>query len=191
MAEANKEGDAPAIAAGSVGPPARVLDIRPLIAAGGQPLLEIMSAVDALAPTQALRVIAPFRPVPLFAVMARRGYRAQDSVLPSDDGWDVLFTPIPSHRSAEPKPASAADAMFWPDPVANLDLSNVAPPHPLARILKTLQDVAPGEVVFAVLDREPTPLFEELTKHGHEWIGDFSRDRTAYRIMIRRGGGSI
>ena len=189
LAEANENGAATASAAGSDGPPAHVIDIRPLVASGGEPFLEIMNAVDVLAPTQRLRLIAPFRPVPLFAVMARRGYRAEDRALPSGEGWDVLFTPIPRHRTAEPTAAAASDAMFWPDPVANLDLAGVPPPHPMARILKALQEVAPGQVLFAVLDREPTPLFEELAKHGHEWIGDFSADRTAYRMMIRRGGG--
>ncbi|CAM5218600.1 TusA-related sulfurtransferase OS=Bosea thiooxidans OX=53254 GN=ARD30_06025 PE=4 SV=1 [Bosea thiooxidans] len=56
--------------------PARELDVRPMLRAGEEPFQAIMDAVSALAPGQSLRLIAPFRPVPLFSVMANRGFAA-------------------------------------------------------------------------------------------------------------------
>ena len=57
------------------------LDVRPILAQGDEPLGVILAAVDGLSQGQVLRLIAPFRPVPLFRVMARRGVR----VAPIDD----------------------------------------------------------------------------------------------------------
>ena len=166
---------------------AHVLDVRPLITAGSEPFLAIMSAVDGLAPQQALRLIAPFKPVPLFAVMARRGYDSDAQALPSGEGWEIVFTPVSRPRGDGPQAADASEALFWPEPADSLDLTGIAPPHPMTRILAKLRAMQPGEVLFAVLDREPAPLFEELARRGHEWIGDFSRDRSSYRMMIRHG----
>lgn len=74
-------------------PLARELDVRPLLRAGEEPFQAIMEAVSSLAPGQPLRLIAPFRPVPLFSVMANRGFAASDRALDSGD-WEVLFTPV-------------------------------------------------------------------------------------------------
>jgi hypothetical protein len=42
-----------------------------------------------------------------------------------------------------------------------------------------------GEVLFALLNREPVFLFNELKERGHEWIGNFDDTGKVYRIMIR------
>ena len=45
------------------------LDVRPLLQAGVEPFVEIMTAVDNLGSGQGLRLLAPFKPQPLFSVM--------------------------------------------------------------------------------------------------------------------------
>ena len=57
------------------------LDVRPILADGGEPFQAIMAAVDGLAPGQGLTLLAPFRPQPLFSVMERKGFRHQVSEL--------------------------------------------------------------------------------------------------------------
>lgn len=75
-------------------PPARELDVRPILRAGGEPFEAIMQAVDALQPGQSLRLLAPFEPIPLFAVLGRIGYAHAARELPDGD-WEVLFSPDP------------------------------------------------------------------------------------------------
>ena len=53
------------------------LDVRPMLAKGQEPFAAIMQAADALGPDQTLRLIAPFRPVPLIGVLRQRGLRGQ------------------------------------------------------------------------------------------------------------------
>jgi hypothetical protein len=55
---------------------ARALDVRPLLARGEEPFEAIMRAADALAGDEALHLIAPFEPRPLYDVMRRRGCTA-------------------------------------------------------------------------------------------------------------------
>lgn len=163
------------------------LDVRPQLARGEEPFGVIMAAVDALAIGQALRLIAPFRPAPLFNVMANRGFACSDRQLP-DGAWEVTFTP---QETAVPvaglAPGSAPGAALWPDPSQALDLLGLPPPEPMVRILEALVHMTPGDVLFALLDREPMFLFPELAHRGHEWAGNYAPDGMTYRLMIRSG----
>lgn len=168
-----------------------VLDVRPLLARGEEPFGAIMAAADALQPGQALCLTAPFRPVPLFGVMVNRGFTVTDRSLPGGD-WEVTFAPsADAAAEAHLAPGSSAGAAFWPDPVEVLDLTGMNPPEPMVRILDLLERMAPGTVLFAVLDREPMFLFPELAMRGHEWAGNAGADGLSYRMMIRRGGADV
>lgn len=68
------------------------LDVREILRAGGEPFSKIMAAVDALSPGQGLRLLATFKPVPLFGVMAERGFGHAEHEIGGGD-WEVVFTP--------------------------------------------------------------------------------------------------
>ena len=68
------------------------LDVRDILKAGGEPLAQIMEAVEALVPGQALCLLATFRPVPLFGVMEQRGFGHSEREIGGGD-WEVIFTP--------------------------------------------------------------------------------------------------
>ncbi|GAU82046.1 DUF2249 domain-containing protein [Bosea sp. BIWAKO-01] len=171
-------------------PQARELDVRPMLRAGEEPFQAIMEAVSALAPGQALRLVAPFRPVPLFSVLANRGFSASDRALDNGD-WEVTFAPFQTPDTSEGLAiGSSPSALFWGEPAAELDLCDLEPPEPMVRILETLENLQPGDVLFALLAREPVFLFPELAKRQHEWAGNFDASGTAYRLLVRHGGGS-
>ncbi len=73
-------------------PSLSTLDVRDILKAGGEPFSEIMQAVDALWPGQSLRLLATFKPVPLFGVMAQRGFGHTERQIGGGD-WEVIFTP--------------------------------------------------------------------------------------------------
>ncbi len=68
------------------------LDVREILKAGGEPFSDIMRAVASLAPGQGLRLLAIFKPVPLFTVMAQRGFSHSEREIGGGD-WEVVFTP--------------------------------------------------------------------------------------------------
>ncbi|MBU3030590.1 DUF2249 domain-containing protein [Paracoccus marinaquae] len=168
--------------------PIRELDVRPILASGQDPFGAIMDVVGSLPPGTSLRLIAPFQPTPLFSVMARQGYAAAPRQR-GDGAWEVLFSPdTGSTTEQDLSPGSNREAMFWPDPAQSLDLTGLMPPEPMVRILATLEDMAPGEVLFALLEREPVFLFPELSAREHDWAGNLAADGAGYRLLIRRGG---
>jgi TusA-related sulfurtransferase len=117
--------------------------------------------------------------------MADRGFDSEAS--PLDDGeWMVVFTPI--EGGTLPLVDAHAEAPeTWPDPAHYLDCTELDPPEPMVRILARLEAMAEGEVMFALLGREPLFLFPELKARGHAWVGDFDEAGEAYRLMIRAG----
>ncbi|MET3792827.1 DUF2249 domain-containing protein [Aquamicrobium terrae] len=166
------------------------LDVRPILRDGGEPLSEIIQAVEALAPHEGLRLLAPFKPVPLFQLLGNRGFSYEAREIGEGD-WEVLF-----HRSeapaADPGPlpqtTGAGDADGWPEPVRHMDSRDREPPEPMVLILAALETMEQGEVLSALLCREPIFLLPELTKRGHAWRGGFEPDGTTYRILVRNGG---
>ncbi len=68
------------------------LDVRPILEAGGEPFDKIMAFVSELNPGEGFRLWATFKPEPLLAVLAQRGY--QGTAKEKEDGsWAVDFVP--------------------------------------------------------------------------------------------------
>jgi hypothetical protein len=60
----------------------------------------------------------------------------------------------------------------------------------MVRILAATEQMQAGEVLQALLCREPMFLLPELAKRGHAWRGAFEADGTTYRIQIRIDGAA-
>ena len=67
-----------------------VVDVRPVLDRGGEPLPRILEAVRSLPEGSRLVVLAPFEPEPLYGVLARQGFEheAEDR---GDEGFRVVF----------------------------------------------------------------------------------------------------
>lgn len=157
------------------------LDVRPILRSGGEPCGLIMSTLDRLASGQGLRLTAPFEPVPLIGIMSQRGF-AHEARTFDDGSWEVSFTP---DITTLPATVDQADPDAWPEPAVRLDNRDLDPPEPMVRILETIERLAPGQTVMALLRREPMFLFPELSRRGHQWKGAFTADRTTYELTVR------
>ncbi|WP_089025520.1 DUF2249 domain-containing protein [Bradyrhizobium mercantei] len=158
------------------------VDVRPILRAGGEPFSVIMSALENLAPGQGLRLYATFRPIPLFAVMQKKGFAHTEQSLEGGE-WEVLFTPAETQSEEHAVAASSFDN--WPDPAVTLDNRDLDPPEPMVRILAEADKLGPGETLSALLRREPVFLFPQLEKRGFRWLGGFTSDGTAYELTVR------
>lgn len=168
------------------------LDVRPILRAGGEPFGEIMGAVKGLAPGQGLRLFATFKPVPLFRVLGSMGFNHEARELAGGE-WQIDFTPSGTvvggalGQQAGAAHANAPQDDAWPAPAREMDNRNLDPPEPMVRILAATEEMAEGEVLSALLCREPVFLLPELAKRGHHWRGAFDPDGKTYRILIRIG----
>jgi uncharacterized protein (DUF2249 family) len=166
------------------------LDVRPILRAGGEPFQQIMEAVTGLSPGQGLRLFATFKPAPLFAVLGSKGFSYEATELDGGD-WEVLFRPTQAASGTEPPAAvSIADSSNWPAPLQELDNRALDPPEPMVRILAATEAMKDGEVLSALLCREPVFLLPELAKRGHAWRGGFESDGKTYKILVRVGANN-
>lgn len=164
------------------------LDVRPILREGGEPFSVIMDAVGKLAPGQGLRLLATFKPVPLFHVLSARGFESAAREIGNGD-WEVIFTPAVAPTAAAPvAPVGRQEnGAQWPEPGREMDNRELEPPEPMVRTLEGVEALAPGETIAVLLPREPVFLFEELRSRGHAWRGGFEPEGH-YRAVIRRGG---
>lgn len=68
-----------------------LLDVRPELEQGGEPFVRIMEATIGIEPGGTLVIIAPFEPVPLYAVLEARGFSHETEKVATDE-WVVQFT---------------------------------------------------------------------------------------------------
>ena len=170
------------------------LDVRPVLRAGGEPFSAIMEAVNRLATGQSFRLLATFEPIPLYAVLARKGFDHAAREIGGGD-WEVIFKPAatvaakPRQNQSVQSAVDNASAPGWPEPSRHLDNRDLDPPEPMVRTLAAVEELRPGEVLCALLCREPVFLLPELGKRGHEWHGGFEADKTTYKLVVRKGAG--
>ncbi|MGH8302053.1 MAG: DUF2249 domain-containing protein [Steroidobacteraceae bacterium] len=163
------------------------VDVREELRRGGEPLSRILQAVNELVPGQALRLLATFEPLPLYAVLGSKGFGHSAKSLGAGD-WEVIFTPeaVPVRQAGAARVASDASLAGWPKPSTYLDNRGLEPPAPLVRILDALERLGAGEVLEALNERDPVFLYPELQARGAAIHTD--KVSGGIRILIRRAG---
>ncbi len=71
----------------------KFLDVRPILAEGGEPFVTIMEAAVPLETGETLLLVAPFEPVPLYQALGARGFMHKTQKI-SEAEWRVLFTRV-------------------------------------------------------------------------------------------------
>lgn len=153
------------------------LDVRDDVRRGQEPFGRIMAAVKALGPDEALVLRAPFEPVPLYGVLAKRGFRHWTEQRAADD-WSVTF-----YRDVPPgaRPARGSEA---PGP-AVIDVRGLEPPEPMVRVLEAIDGLAPGAELEVRHERRPMFLYPQLDERGFVHETD-EPEPGLVRIRIRR-----
>jgi len=147
------------------------LDVREEISKGRDPFGKIMLTVSRLKKNENLRIIAPFLPVPLFAVMAGKGFSHREKKMPKGD-WEVLFTrgleEEPTLKKSFPLPVVAEKCPCGCGrKVIEVDARGLEPPQPLVKILEALPQISDATELKARTDRRPLHLYAHLDERGY------------------------
>jgi hypothetical protein len=150
------------------------LDVRPILAEGGEPLGAIMRLAATVPPGGLLILDAPFDPAPLRRVLGNKGFEAYRRAL-APDHWRVWFRRRPENEAApsEATPEAAGAPRQWRDAAGlHIDVRGLQPPQPMHEILKLLESGAAPEGVIVHHEREPVFLYPELAERGwqHELL---------------------
>lgn len=137
------------------------LDVRPILAQGGEPLSEVMRTAAKIAEGGVLILEAPFDPAPLRRVLANKGFEAHGECL-APDHWRIYF-----RRGARVETARAAGPRLWREhDTPHIDVRGLEPPEPMLAILRLLEDADTGDTVIVHHEREPLFLYPELDERG-------------------------
>ncbi|MHB8522208.1 MAG: DUF2249 domain-containing protein [Limisphaerales bacterium] len=164
------------------------LDVREDIRRGQEPFSKIMRAVTLLKPDEALLLIAPFEPAPLFDVMAGQGFSHQSKATDAGD-WEVLFergsiaAPAAAPRSA---PDGCQAGACKARKVVTVDARGLEPPQPLVTILEAVEALPADAELCARTDRKPMHLYTRLLERGFTGITDEQADGSFVTRIRRR-----
>ncbi|HSJ23132.1 MAG TPA: DUF2249 domain-containing protein [Longimicrobiales bacterium] len=162
------------------------LDVRDELRAGREPFSLIMDAVREVPDDGAFVLRAIFEPVPLYAVLAKRGFLHWTEQRAADD-WVIHFYSATAAAAAPAATAQAEDAGDMPDDVVVLDVRGLEPPEPMMRTLAALEQLPPGGTLVQLNVRVPQFLIPLLEERGfqHE-VREQGPDLV--RLFIRRTG---
>lgn len=145
------------------------LDVRDEINQGREPFGKIMTTVAQLRPDEKLLLVAPFEPLPLFSVLAKKGYSHASKQLESGD-WEVLFTPGGDQQTETKRgiPATIGPGVGTAKPSSyiEVDARGLEPPQPMVKILEALASLPPRTGILARTDRRPMHLYAHLEERG-------------------------
>jgi uncharacterized protein (DUF2249 family) len=139
------------------------LDVREDIKSGREPFSKIMSAVATLGAGQELLLVAPFEPVPLFAVLAKQGFQHSARQIAAAH-WEVRF--IRGSGNDVARPAVRSSINNEQSAILDVDARNLEPPQPMVKILETLESLPNGAELRARTDRRPIHLYAHLEERG-------------------------
>jgi uncharacterized protein (DUF2249 family) len=147
-------------------PKINTLDVRPDFRSGQHPCDKIQNALSNVGEGEALRLLVPFEPVPLFDVAAGKGLGHKSSQTPDGD-WEVIFS---RDTAAATKPAQRTTSSACDAPAASeiveVDARHLEPPQPMVRILEALARLPEGSSLRARTDRRPIHLYSHLEDRG-------------------------
>ncbi len=158
------------------------LDVREDLAQNQDPFRKIMRAVKQLDSGQVLHLVNGFEPVPLYDVLANRGFSHRTEYL--DGVWHVYFFKMAGGVAVQ-KSDTVASPVTGISNIVALDVSGLEPPEPMQRILDALASLPQHSRLLVHHHREPHLLYEQLRMRGFSWTTDkLAQDR--YRIQIYR-----
>lgn len=146
-----------------------ILDVREQVRAGEEPYHRIMQAVGALKGTQVLQLCNIFEPVPLYDVLAQRGFAHWTERRGSEEWWVTFYRPARPLENPSTSSTPQASPTGTEAPVV-VDARGLEPPQPMARILEALPKIEAGGQLLAMTDRRPMLLYPKLEDRGFQYV---------------------
>lgn len=159
------------------------IDVRPILAAGTDPFVQVMSATTGVEPGGFLVIDAPFDPAPLRRVLAGKGFASQGREA-APGHWRICCR-RDGGGNGQPAPSPRLPGEEWQEgAVIHIDVRGMVPPGPLHAVLR-LMEREPDRVIIAHLDRDPVLLYAEAEARGWERVGVSTIDGEV-RVVLRR-----
>ncbi len=156
------------------------LDVRPILASGKDPIMDIMGKVKGLNNDETLMIINTFEPIPLYSVLGKKGFGHE--TINENGTWKIYFfkddvadsTDTPSNNKPE-----------FNEKVFELDVRGMEPPEPMVKILETLPKLNDNTVLLVHHHREPLMLYDKLAERGYQAVTN-KIEEDYYKVVITK-----
>ncbi len=149
---------------------AHVLDARPLLSAGEDPLRRIMSLASAIKDNQTFCIINSFEPTPLIDLLSKQGFEAV-LVKNGELEFHTYFTRITAcgaPANIDNKNWNIAEEKFKAH-CRFVDVRKMSAPLPMVTILEELKELPNGYALHVHHKRIPVHLFSEIKDRGYDY----------------------
>ncbi|KAA5539968.1 DUF2249 domain-containing protein [Adhaeribacter rhizoryzae] len=146
------------------------LDVRETLQAGQDPFKEIITAAEKLSKNQSMLIINTFEPVPLYAVLRKKGFTHYT------DQTEENLVHTYFYRTDKPENNAISGPDFlnsferlqqqYQHSLIEIDVRNLEMPQPMMNILEALFKLTPEQALFVYHCRIPQYLLQELTARG-------------------------
>lgn len=166
------------------------LDVRPDLAAGGDPLQRILGAVKQLKKGQVMVIINTFEPVPLMQLLKKRGYESH-TVQISPDTFHSYFHRVGEIQEKAPAEQNVSDEGWdelmqrYKDNLLTIDVRQLEMPGPMMTILETLDKMPEGKALFVYHKRIPVFLLPELADRKLEFRAREIREGEVHLLIFK------
>ncbi|MEJ7693107.1 DUF2249 domain-containing protein [Daejeonella sp.] len=168
------------------------LDVRPILAGGGDPLNLILDKSRGLKTGECLKIINTFEPLPLVKLFSKRGFRSWterpgiDTVLTwFVKGEDINARPEPPIEISGDHEFQNQMAAFPAEKLQTVDVRDLAMPLPMITILEYLSRLGPDEALFVYHKKIPVYLLPELAERGFRYFIQHSADGDVNMFICR------
>ena len=152
------------------------LDVRPTINSGADPFKEIMGAVKKMKEDETLKIINIFEPIPLIKILKEKGYKTWTDEINANE-FHTFFKKeanITHQEVVENMPISEGSfdekLLTFGGNIKEIDVSLLEMPEPMVNILKEIETLPEGHVLFVNHKKIPQFLLPELKSRGFTWM---------------------
>lgn len=151
-----------------------VLDVRPVIASGKDPLNIILEKFKSLQPGQVLKLLNSFEPTPLMLLLQKQGFDSWANEV--DDNLVETWFYRNSIKGESVASPVAGSTMNWDETLAKytnrlqtIDVRGLEMPLPMMTILEALDGLPAGTALYVYHKRIPVFLLPELAQRKFEY----------------------
>ncbi len=150
-----------------------ILDVRPVIDSGEDPLRIIMAEVKNLRTGQILKLVNTFEPLPLIKILEKQGFEIYKECI-NENLVNTYFHKIESKNLAETNAQNKKEGweeMFqlFKEKMEAVDVRLLEMPLPMHTILEALQKLPTDKALYVIHKRIPVFLLPELADQGFDY----------------------
>jgi len=157
------------------------LDVRPILATGKDPFMDIMEKVKNLKEDETLMLINTFEPIPLYSVLGKKGFGHKTT---NENGEFKIYFFKDENLNSENVSDDNKEPEFNEE-VFELDVRDLEPPEPMVKILETLPKLSDNTILLVHHHREPLMLYDKLAERGYEAIAN-KIEENYYKVVITK-----